>query len=166
MVDALVLFGQGEVDGFGLPWDGPDAFPFAEWSDLARTHGVDSLRAAISATAEKFMFPDRPDVAQRASRELESYTGLDLIAPGTPSNLVKPASISELRAVQAPTLIISGSREMPYLQIVADVLAYGITDAEKVVVPGGGHAVNWEEPERFVAEILRFLRKADAVSDR
>ena len=34
-------------------------------------------------------------------------------------------------------------------------------DARKVVLPGGGHTVNWAEPERFAAEVLRFLREVD-----
>ena len=50
---------------------------------------------------------------------------------------------------------------MHYAQIVADALTYAITGAEKVVVPGGGHALNWEQPELFVAEILKFLGAAE-----
>jgi len=30
--------------------------------------------------------------------------------------------------------------------------------ARKVVIPGGGHVVNWAQPERFAAEVLGFLR--------
>lgn len=43
--------------------------------------------------------------------------------------------------------------------IVSDALRYGIPDATKVVIPGGGHVVSWSQPERFVAELLRFLRR-------
>lgn len=161
MVDGLILFGPGPpLDGFGLPWDGADAFPWEEWTAIARTHGIDSLRAAMSQLAE-LMFPGRPDDARRVRKEIDTYTGLDLIAPAPPSNLVQPARIDELRKVRAPTLVIVGQYEMPYNQVWADAVTYGITGAKKVVVPGGGHTVNWEEPERFVAEILRFLREAE-----
>lgn len=161
MVSTLILFGQGELEGFGLPWDGPDAFPLEEWSELAIAHGVDSLKAIIAAMAETHMFPDRPDLAERTVRELASYRGLDLIAPETPSGLVEPAQVTELRAVLAPTLVLIGDREMPYAKILADALAYGITGAKKVVVPDGGHALNWEHPDRFVDEVLGFLAKSD-----
>ncbi len=160
MVEGLILFGTGPPAGFGLAWDGADAFPFAEWTEIARTHGVDSLKEAMSSMAAN-MFPGRPDGARRARTELVSYRGLDLIDPAAPSNLVEPARVDELRTVRAPTLVIVGEYEMPYMQVVADALTYGITGAKKVVVPGGGHAVNWVEPERFVAEILRFLREAE-----
>ena len=53
---------------------------------------------------------------------------------------------------------------MPHLRLVADALAYGIPDAQEVVIPGGGHTVNWAEPERFTAEVLRFLREVDGGS--
>ncbi len=161
MVDALILFGPVAPAGFGLPWDGEDAGSFAEWSEIARTYGIDSLRAVIGAWAAE-QFGGSPDVAERGRALLESYTGLDLIDPAPPSNLVEPARIDELRAVRAPTLVILGQQEMPYVQIGADVLTYGITGAKKVVISGGGHVVNWNEPERFVAEILRFLRESES----
>ena len=161
MVDALILYGAVPPDGFGLPWDGEDAFPFAEWEEIARTHGIDSLREAISAPAvERYRAIGRPDLAQRVRLELARYQGLDMIAPGPPSNLVEPVRIDELRSVRAPTLVLIGEDEMAYFKIVADALTYGITGAGKVVIPGGWHGVHWSEPERFVAEILRFLREA------
>ncbi|MFQ5704529.1 MAG: alpha/beta fold hydrolase [Gemmatimonadales bacterium] len=160
MVDGLILFGAGPPDGFGLAWDGADAFPFEEWAEIARTRGIDSLRVAMSPLAD-MMFPGQPEGARRARREMAAYKGLDLIDPAPPSNIVLPARIDELRKVRAPTLVIVGEHEMPYMQIVADALTYGITGARKAVIPGGGHGVNWVEPERFVAEILRFLRAAE-----
>ncbi len=164
MVDALIMFGPVPPSGFDLPFDGEDAPPMAELVETARMHGIDSVRAIISAwTAEQFGGSSSDD-AERGRALLETYTGLDLIDPAPPSNLVEPARIDELRAVKAPTLIILGQDEMPYLRIVADVLTYGITGAKKIVVPGGGHVVNWAEPERFAAEILRFLREAVEVS--
>ncbi len=50
---------------------------------------------------------------------------------------------------------------MPSLTVAASVLAYTIPGARRVRVPGGGHTVNWVEPERFAAEVSRFLRKVD-----
>ena len=164
MVDALILYGAVPPDGFGLPGDGEDAFPFAGWEEIARIHGIDSLREAISApAAERYRAMGRPDLAQRVRLELARYQGLDLIAPGSQSNLVEPVRIDDLRAVRAPTLVLIGEDEMAYFKIVADALTYGITGARKVVIPGGSHGVHWAEPERFVAEILRFLREAEEV---
>ena len=152
------------LEKLGHPRDGEDAFPFAEWEEIGRTHGIDSLREAISApAAERYRAIGRPDVAQRYRLELERYQGLDMIAPGPPSNLVEPARIDELRSLRAPTLVLIGEHEMAYMKIVADALTYGITGARKVVIPGGRHGAHWPEPERFVAEVLRFLREAEEV---
>ncbi len=159
MVDALILFGAGPPAGFDLP-PGEDAPAFEEWVALAREQGVDALKDAMSAWAAQHFGERSADVAERSRALLELYTGLDLIDPPPPSHLAEPARVDELGSVRAPTLVINGQHEMPGLRIVADVLTYGIPGARKVVIPGGGHIVNWTEPERFAAEVLRFLRGA------
>lgn len=164
MVEALILFGAGPPAGFNLP-PGEDAPDFAEWVAIARADGVEALREAIRAWAAQHFGERSPEVAQRAGDLLDSYTGLDLIDPAPPSNLVERARIDELQAVRGPTLVVHGQWEMPGFQIVADALIYGIPGARKVVIPGGGHIVNWTEPERFAAEILRFLREAEEAPD-
>ena len=163
MVDGLVLFGAPPPEGFALP-PGEDGPRFAEWAAIGRAHGVDSLKAAIGAWAAA-QFGDRPDeMMGRASALMGPYTGLDLIDPDPPLNLAAPARVDELAMVQVPTLVINGKHEMPYLRVVAGVLAYGIPDARRTVLRGGGHAVNWAEPERFAAEVSRFLREVDEAS--
>ncbi len=160
IVDGLVLFGAPPPEGFGLP-PGEDGPRFAEWAAIGKAHGVDSLKAAIGAWAVQ-QFGDNPEeLMARAGPLLGPYTGLDLIDPDPPLNLVAPARIDELHLVGAPTLVLVGEREMPHTRLTADALAYGIPNAEKVVIPGGGHTVNWAEPERFAAEVLRFLRVVD-----
>lgn len=160
MVDGLVLFGAPPPEGFGLP-PGEDGPRFAEWAAIGKAHGVDSLKAAIGAWAVQ-QFGDNPEeLMARAGPLMGPYTGLDLIDPDPPLNLVAPARIDELHLVGAPTLVLVGEREMPHTRLTADALTYGIPNAEKVVIPGGGHTVNWAEPERFAAEVLRFLRVVD-----
>lgn len=160
MVDGLVLFGAPPPEGFGLP-PGEDGPRFAEWAAIGKAHGVDSLKAAIGAWAVQ-QFGDNPEeLMARAGPLMGPYTGLDLIDPDPPLNLVAPARIDELHLVGAPTLVLVGGREMPHTRLTADALTYGIPDAEEVVIPGGGHTVNWAEPERFAAEVVRFLRVVD-----
>lgn len=157
-VDRLILFGSGRLPGFAPAREG--AF-FEELAGIARTQGMDSVRAAIVKRAEERGGPRTPEVRERGRRLLESYRGLDLVDPAPPSGLVEPITVSELGSVRAPTLVVLGADEGPYLHLAAHALAYGIPDARKVVIPGGGHTVDWVEPERFVAEVLRFLRGAD-----
>jgi hypothetical protein len=46
---------------------------------------------------------------------------------------------------------------MAYLKVVAEALAYGIPNAQRVTVRGGGHLVNASEPAAFNAAVLKFL---------
>lgn len=160
MVEALILYGPGPIEGFGLPQDGVDAIPFAEWIAVGKAQGIDSMRTAIMRSLGP-LFHATPAIAERGRALLQAYRGQDLLDPGPPANLAQPAHISELRQVQSPTLVVVGEHEMPYGMLLADALTYGITGAQKATIPGGGHAVSWSEPERFAAEILRFLRGAE-----
>lgn len=49
MVDGLVLFGTGRVEGFGL-LPGAEAASRMEWVAAARAHGVDTLKALMTAS--------------------------------------------------------------------------------------------------------------------
>jgi pimeloyl-ACP methyl ester carboxylesterase len=70
----------------------------------------------------------------------------------------QPAAIYRIGTLSVPTLVLVGSSDLPFFQINADVLTFLIPSAQKVVVQGGAHLVNMIEPERYNAEVLRFLR--------
>lgn len=163
MVRGLVLFGPGPaLADFPLP-PSEEAPPIPQWIALGSEHGVDSLRAAIARWAAVAFGtgPLSPEAMERAGDMLQTYSGADLLDPAPPLNLAAIPRVDELPSVTAPTLVIHGDQEMSFIRLVAEVLAYGIPGAERVVVAGGGHTVNWSEPERFAAEVLRFLRTAD-----
>ncbi len=163
-VEGLILLGCGPPVGFNPPGDGPDAPQPARWAAIARTQGLDSLRAAISEWVHRVMFHGQPapaPIEAHLQALLRSYRGTEFLDPAPPSNLAPPARADELRKVHTPTLVLIGDEEIPYLQVVAAGLHYGITGSRMVVIPGGGHAINLQEPERFTAETLRFLRLVD-----
>jgi pimeloyl-ACP methyl ester carboxylesterase len=162
-VNGLILFGPGAPPGFDVP-EGPEAPPFGEWIAAAREHGIDALKDAMIAWASEQFGDQSAEMRRRSRKLLEPYTGADLLDPDPPLNLVAPARIDELHLVKAPTLLLVGEREMSSSRLVAHVLAYGIPGAQEVVIVGGGHTVNWAEPERFAAEVLRFLREVNAGS--
>jgi 3-oxoadipate enol-lactonase len=60
-----------------------------------------------------------------------------------------------------PTLFISGDHERARWQLVADSLVRWMPDARKVLIPGGAHGVHIDEPERFDAALLAFLRAVE-----
>ncbi|MBA2276456.1 MAG: alpha/beta hydrolase, partial [Chloroflexia bacterium] len=63
----------------------------------------------------------------------------------------------ELDAVRAPTLMIWGAQDAYVPRSDQEALVAAITDARLVVYPGAGHALHWEEPERFAADLTAFV---------
>jgi non-heme chloroperoxidase len=66
---------------------------------------------------------------------------------------------SELGRIKAPTLILWGDRETYFLRPDQEALVAAIPGARLVVYPGAGHALHWEEPERFAADLTGFVEK-------
>lgn len=63
---------------------------------------------------------------------------------------------SRLGRIAAPTLVLTGAEDFITGPLCAREIAAGIAGAESVVVPGAGHMLFVEAPERFRAEITRF----------
>ncbi len=64
--------------------------------------------------------------------------------------------LNGLPRIAAPTLVIVGSDDAPFLAA-ADYMTAKIPQARKVVIPGAGHAPNVDKPELFDAELRAFL---------
>jgi pimeloyl-ACP methyl ester carboxylesterase len=69
---------------------------------------------------------------------------------------------AELRDITAPTLILWGDRDAVIGRDQQDVLASGIPTSELAVYAGCGHALHWEEPRRFAADLVAFVQRASA----
>lgn len=154
-LEGLILFGAPPPAGFGLPWNGPDAVN--RIPGIAIEHGLDSMLTWLYEQPISDGFVEGGKGMQLILDMHELYTGQELLDPKPPANATPPPDISRLNEVEVPTLVITGAMEMPYFQIVSDALAFGIPNAERVIVSGGGHSVMLQEPERFNAEIQRFL---------
>jgi pimeloyl-ACP methyl ester carboxylesterase len=159
-VDALVLVGPGPVTGFPVAPNPGDGSPIPFLAKIARTHGMDSVRAMMSARVVQRFGDDPSGLGRRALSMVASYRGGDIVDPPEPSNLASPPRAEELPTVQAATLIVTGEQEKPFIQVVARVMAYKIPGATWVVIPGGGHTVNWFQPDLFAGRVLEFLDAA------
>jgi non-heme chloroperoxidase len=71
--------------------------------------------------------------------------------------LLQDDSAADLHGIAAPTLIVWGDRDELCSREDQDALAAAIPNARLVVYPGTGHGVHWEEPERFAADLVRFI---------
>lgn len=162
MVRGLILFGPGTLPGQDPP-TGPDVPAFAEWVAAGQAGGVDALRAAIGLWSSTHFGGPMERVGPKAAPLMATYSGADLLDPAPPSGLVLPAGVSDLPAIDAPTLIVHGDQDMSFIRDAADVLAAGIPGARRAVISGGGHVVNWQQPDRFAATVLEFLQGVDRI---
>lgn len=65
----------------------------------------------------------------------------------------------ELGRIQTPTLIVWGAQDTFCPRADQDGLVEAIADAQLVVYARAGHAVHWEEPERFAADLTDFVQR-------
>src|ERR1700750_1102933 len=115
-------------------------------------------------TAERFE-RDGLDVLKGASRERSPVnhrdaTGLVRAARGMLTQ--RDARVIEvLPDIKVPSLVVVGADDTPFLAA-SDYMAAKIPGAAKVVIPGGGHAVNIDQPQAFIDAVLSFLDGLDA----
>jgi pimeloyl-ACP methyl ester carboxylesterase len=66
---------------------------------------------------------------------------------------------SQLEAVTVPVLLIWGDKDL-FVPETDQYILHGIlSDSKLVVYKGTGHAVQWEEPERFANDLTSFIRE-------
>lgn len=156
-VHGLVLFGPDLLPGQQPP-SGDDLPAAADWVTIGQTEGITALHEAIGQWAvENFGGSVDETLSARAEALLSTYSGADLLDPPQPSNLVAPAGVAELGAVAAPTLVVYGEDEISFVRAAAELAVEGIPGARRVVIPGAGHAANWQEPDLFASAVLEFL---------
>ena len=73
---------------------------------------------------------------------------------------------AELGAIAAPTLLLWGDRDALARRVDQDALVAGIPGARLVVYEGTGHALHWEEPARFAADLAAFVASLDGRAAR
>ena len=65
---------------------------------------------------------------------------------------------AELGSVQAPTLIISGEADPFCPWRAQEDLLGAIASSQLILYAGAGHALHWEQPARFAADLVSFAR--------
>jgi pimeloyl-ACP methyl ester carboxylesterase len=156
-VSSLVLHGAPPPDGFGLPWSGADRPRFDEWATIAREQGLSAFRSAWQAHPMMKIPAGNADAEASVAKLLAAYRGGRFSSPKAAPGPVAAITMDELPRVVAPTLVLIGDGEVPFLQVVGRALVYYLPSARLAVVPGGGHLVNLIEPARYNAAVLGFL---------
>ena len=150
-VDRLVLAGPG-LDGWA--WT-PDPH-------LAGLVAAAKARDAAKATAlwlqHPYMAPAMRDPARATTlRRLAARNEHIWLQPLGPDVVPSPPAIDRLREIQAPTLVVVGTLDVPDIQGTAKRLAADVAGRASKVLDGVGHMINLEAPARFRALVTDFL---------
>jgi pimeloyl-ACP methyl ester carboxylesterase len=93
-----------------------------------------------------------PEVRERVRQMARS--GAEKTMEG---RMLRPPAIDRLDELDLPMLVVVGELDMPGIHEIADMLVAANPNAERVTVPGVGHYVNLEAPERFNELLVGYL---------
>jgi pimeloyl-ACP methyl ester carboxylesterase len=80
-------------------------------------------------------------------------------APASPGDYEQPQLTDRLHEIYAPALVIAGENDITDFQIIGEILAAHIPDAERHTLQGCWHLPMLERPEPFNRMLLAFLRQ-------
>jgi pimeloyl-ACP methyl ester carboxylesterase len=72
----------------------------------------------------------------------------------------------ELSRIEAPTLIIYGDRDTFMTRADHEAVHSRIRGSRMTTYEGAGHAMHWEEPSRFAADLVAFVQRVNAKHSR
>jgi pimeloyl-ACP methyl ester carboxylesterase len=82
---------------------------------------------------------------------------MDLIRLNDPEREAEPPAAGRLAEIHAPVLLLVGEEDTPFIQDVARAIAERAPNVRRIDLPGVGHMVNLEAPDRFREAVLEFL---------
>jgi pimeloyl-ACP methyl ester carboxylesterase len=144
---------------------------------FATLRGNQAVTSAVASSISTLRDPIDPDVVRGFQAGilarpvpqafLDTLVGENLKVPARVwreafEGLLQDDHSAELQAIQAPALILWGDRDALIGRDQQEVLASGIHNSELTAYAGGGHALHWEEPRRFAADLVAFVERASA----
>lgn len=152
-VRRLVLSSPGMV-----AWDWSEAWRAAFAEMLVAAQAGDMPRARELWIAHPLFATTRavPAAAARLRAETQAYSGAHW-AHGDNEALQMP-DIDRLPFLQAPTLLLSGSEDLPDFRLIADLIEGAAPDVRRIDYAGAGHLLHYERPEAFVRDLVAFVQ--------
>ena len=138
-----------------------DGYSFKEFrlepvSEMCKQKGVDAANQLflenpvfISAKSDSAVFRDVRNMVL-------SYSGWQWTHKNPIQGLTPPA-IQQLDQIKLPVLIITGEKDIPDFQNVAEILHNNIKQSLKKQIKGAGHMCNMEQPAAFNRIVVDFL---------
>ncbi len=159
-VDALVLV-SATPGGFQMQGEPPAELmamiQAAEQGDMQRAAEL-QIRLWVDGP---FRQPEQVDPAvRRRAAEMNRIPVEHRAWMKGGSRKIEPPAVERLGQVRMPTLVIAGALDNPELLRAADLMAQEIPGAKKVIIQGGAHVPNMDQPEEFNRIVLGFLKEA------
>jgi 3-oxoadipate enol-lactonase len=130
-----------------------------DWRVYAKEYGLEQARQnwlnhELFAITQK-----RPEIIAALRIIVENYSGWHWLH----QDLQNPANTharNHLHEIAKPTLIVVGKGDLSYLHNISNVLAAGISNSQKVVMPNAGHMVSMEAPDEVNTILADFIAKS------
>ncbi|HZY40564.1 MAG TPA: alpha/beta fold hydrolase [Anaerolineae bacterium] len=104
-----------------------------------------------------------PDQVDQAVREhIRAMTAHEFARPEIDEQLLQeldPPAYDRLGEIHAPTLVITGDADVPYINQLMDHAVATIPGAQHVVIHNAAHHLPLERPEEFNRAVLEFLKQ-------
>lgn len=155
LVEALVLVGASP--GLADPAD-RDARRRADDALAVDIEGMGTDAFLGRWLAQPLFASFTPDAADLEARLANPATAMAAALRSLGTGVQEPLW-TRLRELSMPVLAVAGADDGRYAGLAGE-MAHAIGDnAEAVTLAGAGHAAHLEQPERFCAELLRFLAR-------
>jgi pimeloyl-ACP methyl ester carboxylesterase len=73
---------------------------------------------------------------------------------------LNPPALDRLWQIKAAALVLVGEFDVPDFINIAGMVAFGLDNAQKVMIPDAAHLLPMEQPEAFNHQVLSFLNEA------
>jgi len=97
-----------------------------------------------------------PKISNYIKEMINDYSGWHWINED-PYLPLKPITIECLDKIYNQTLLIIGGKNPFHYQKLSDIMLKKLPNASKVIIPKTGHMLQMEDPDKFNAELERFL---------
>ncbi|HPC95250.1 MAG TPA: alpha/beta hydrolase [Sedimentisphaerales bacterium] len=145
----------------GYPYSDAYVQEFLYYRKIARRQGIAVAQTEMLGNPLLRSIAKKPELFVHIQAMIRDYSGFHWLRHD-PHRVFYPPAIERLGEITCPVQIIIGQHDVDDLQGVARRLIREIRHARCSVLPGVGHIVNMEAPERFNEIVLEFLDSLSA----
>lgn len=151
-LDRLVLIGSGPGTRRAGSSEETVTSPFAKLTDpVPYTFARDFQASTIYYPVPAWFFEMMVGEAQRVPAATWHGLGASISAGD---------SLEALKKIQVPTLLLWGEKDSIFHRDDQETLLHNIPQASLKAYPETGHALHWERPQQFTADMLAFIRSS------